>query len=264
VATIDECLGTLEQAAGRWSAQVGRELYGAFGGAFGGVLAAIAVHVARTLAPGRAPAGIDCHFLTGLRAGDAAVRAAVVREGRSLSIIDVSIADSGGTPATEARVTLVDPSALSPVDAPPDLAPVTGEGRPWAAPAGIDIPIITTLQPRTIPCDDGSTAVALRVPWDDAEGSCAAEAACLAGDLAVGPPVAEACGDTWTPHPNPDFALRFATMRTTSDEVVGIGRLAGVDAGLAAVTIDVRSAAGQRLAVGIASSLLLGPREGAS
>ena len=89
----------------------------------------------------------------------------------------------------------------------------------------------------------------------------AAEAACLAADLAVGPPVAEACADRWVPHPNPDLALRFTSVHGAGEEVVGIGRLAGVDAGLAAVTVDVRRGDGRRLAVGVATSVLLAPRE---
>ncbi|BBU24472.1 Uncharacterised protein [Mycobacterium xenopi] len=73
--------------------------------------------------------------------------------------------------------------------------------------------------------------------------------------MCVGPPVATACAGRWIPHPNPDLSLRFVGQ-VAGPELVGIGRLDRISAGLAAVNISVWSG-NELVAVGVCSSMLL-------
>lgn len=247
---------------GSWTFAVGRERHGAFGGAFGGVVSAVAVVAARSAAPGRVPAALDVHYLRGLPAGDARVVPTVVRAGRTLSVVAVDVYDGDGKLATRATATLVAPEALEPLDHPGSAGPVPTsspweDGTPWRNPPGVEVPLIATFQPRAVGRSDAhGVATALRVPWD--EPGAAAEAACLAADVCVGPPVAGAGGDRWIPHPNPDLSLRFAS-RHVGAEVVGWGRLERIEAGVATVRVEVRSD-GNLLAAGVSTSLLLARR----
>ena len=249
-------LGLTEASPGHWSLAARRELHGAFGGTFGGALAAAAVAVSRSLAPGRTPSGIDCRFLRGLSAGEALVVASVVREGRTATVVAVEVTDDQGRLCTSATVSLADRSALSGVtiDGPAPAAVAASGLGGWRTPPGVEIPIIEMLSPGVGAVGEDAIATVVRVPWG--EGQSGAEAACLAGDLCVGPPVAAALRETWVPHPNPDLSLRF-TGAEPGDEVTGVGRLIGVEGGLAAVTVNVLGA-GRTIAVGVATSLLLG------
>ena len=231
-----------------WRFEIGRELHGAFGGAFGGVVAAATIVAARSVAEGRVPSAIDCRFLRGLTAGTATAEPTVVHTGRSLSCVSVDLIAPDGRLATRSTISLVDPAALAAIDD----APITAEpvdydaATPW--PRAVPAPILDVLDPRNA---DGATAV--RVPWDDTGWD--AEAACLAADMCVGPPVAAVAMRHGAPHPNPDLSLRISGT-VDSDIVVGRGTLERVERGLATVSITV-TAAGHVVGSGVSSSLLL-------
>ena len=244
---------------GTWRFDIGRERHGAFGGAFGGLVAACTVAVARATTPGRTPVSLDARFLRGLPAGEARVVPTIVHTGRSLSCVQVDVVDAADRLATRATLYLVDPARLEPLehagrdhDAPE--ASAWAEGAPWRSPPGNDVPIITTFAPRAVGRDGArGIATALRVPWDDDDAG--AEAACLAADICVGPPVAGAFPGRATPAPNPDLSLRFAG-ELAGPEVVGWGRLDRMHHGVALVRIEVRSGA-ELLATGVSCSLVL-------
>lgn len=250
---IHELLGADRVSDGEWRFTIGRELHGAFGGAFGGVLAACALQAARDLAPGRGPAALDCRFLRGLPAGTARVTPELLHSGRSLSCVSVDVLDERDRLATRATVSLVDPEALSRVRRPGPEPPATwtpfDEAWPWPAVA----PIVATFGARSVGSGEWGIASALRVPWEGTDTS--AEAACLAGDLCVGPPVAVSMSTEPVSHPNPDLSLRFCGEVTTP-VVVGVGRTERAEAGVAAVGIEVWSGA-ELVAIGASTSLLL-------
>ena len=252
-----EFLGGERQTEGSWEFVLPVELHGAFGGAFGGVQAACAVAAARSLADGRAPCALDCRFVRGLPAGPAELSPTVIHQGRSLSCVSVDVLDERGRLATRATVSLVDPGTLHRIDRAGAAATTSGwpgyeTGSPWRSPPGAGIPIVATIAPRIVGEDERGVATALRVPWDDEDA--AAEAACLAADLCVGPPVAMALRGERVLHPNPDLSLRFAAA--PSHELVGVGRLEVIVAGLAVVHVEVWSG-GELAAVGVSTSLLL-------
>lgn len=247
-------------ADGTWRFTIGRDRHGAFGGAFGGLVAACTLVVARAAAPGRRPLSLDVRFLRGLPAGAALLRPTVVHAGRSLTCVAVDVVDATSRLATRSTVYLVEPGSLRAVDHPGEGgdAPRTmrwNEGSPWRNPPGMHVPIVSTFAPRAVGRAAQGIGTALRVPWDEPGAS--AEAACLAADICVGPPVAGAFAGTPTPAPNPDLSLRF-TGEEAADEVVGWGLLKGITAGVATVGIEVRSGAAL-LAAGVSCSLLLSP-----
>jgi acyl-coenzyme A thioesterase PaaI-like protein len=251
-----EYLGGRPGEDGTWRFHIGRELHGAFGGAFGGVVSAAAITAARSAARGRRPAAFDIRFLRGLPAGTVTATPDVLHAGRTLSCVTVDLRTDDGRLAARATVSLVADDALASVSAATtDRAlPAYDDGKPWPP---IGAPIIETLEPRTVAWPERGDAVALRVPWDDvAETS--AEAACLPGDMCVGPPVVFEPAASGLAHPNPDLSLRFAAP-ITSNEVIGVGRLERVADGLATVAIEVWSAGGL-VAVGVSTSTLLTSR----
>ncbi|MCV7260416.1 PaaI family thioesterase [Mycobacterium shimoidei] len=257
VASVDDVLGCRTDGEGL-SFELGRNMHGAFGGAFGGAVAACALRTARREAPGRTPASLDVRFLRGLPAGTAHAAATVLHAGRSLTTVSVDIADSTGRAAARATVGLADPAALHPSDTPSaEKAGLTGYsgGSDWTTPDGVEIPIVATLRPRVLGAGPSWVATGLRAPWDVAAG---AEAACLAADMCVGPPVAAACAGKWIPHPNPDLSLRFVG-EVAEPDLVGVGRLQRISGGLAAVGITVWSG-DDVVAVGVCSSMLLARR----
>jgi acyl-coenzyme A thioesterase PaaI-like protein len=246
-----EFLGATPGENGTWRFSLGRELHGAFGGAFGGVVAAATVVAARPLAEGRIPAALDIRFLRGLPAGAATATATLLHSGRSLSCVSVDLCQEDGRLAARATTSFVAPEALAPINRDHDehVLPTYDEGRQWPP---IGAPIIETLAPRAVPWENAE-ALVIRIPWED--GDTSAEAACVAADMAVGPPVVFGLTDEQVGHPNPDLSLRFAGPVTGRD-VIGVGRLARVHAGLATVTIEVWSGAAL-VAVGVSTSMLL-------
>jgi acyl-coenzyme A thioesterase PaaI-like protein len=241
---------------GGWWFTIPRDLHGAFGGAFGGIVAAACVAAARSCAEDRAPMALDCRFIRQLPAGNARFETATLASGRSLTTVSIDVIGPDDRLATRATVSLAAPEALTDeIDAPGPTVDVTSyaDAAPWREPPGVEIPIVSTLAPRGSRSDGGFSTVVM-IPWN-AEPARSAEAACVAADICVGPPVAAASPERWIPHPNPDLSLRFAGPVATR-ELCGVGRLRRVSDGVAAVTIEV--IADQRLvAVGTSTSMLL-------
>lgn len=229
------------------------ELQGAFGGAFGGAVAAGALAAALSLADGRAPAALDVNFLRRLPSGTARARATVLRTGKSLTFTSVDVLDAEGRAAARVTITFVDPDVLDEREPVLRDAPAILDPKPWRTPSGITAPILETLQPRIGPTDDGGMACIITLPWDDPAAS--AEAACFAGDLCVGPPVAAVMGDRHVAHPNPDVSLRFLPGGV-GREVTGVARLEGMSGGLAVQTVRVYQGA-RPVAAGTSMSLLI-------
>lgn len=261
--TVLEHLGLTPGGDGGWRLSAPESLHGAYGGAFGGFLAASTVAVAREAAPGRLPFALDCQFVRGLRGDDAPVRAEVVRAGRSMTVVAVTISD-GGDVVTRATVMLADPSSLDDWNVGDrGTAPAgTAEAKPWRHPPGRRVGIIDTLAPRANREAGGGIATTIRVPWSEPDGGASAEVACMAADLATGPPVEASFDGTWRPHPNPDLSLRFLPRAMAAGEVTGVGTLDGTVAGVAMMSLAVW-AGGQRVAVGVCTSLVSPPPIGA-
>lgn len=254
-------LGVTPAGDATWRAQAPEALHGAYGGAFGGLLAAMSVAVARETVPGRRPFALDCQFLRGLGGNDAVIASEVVRSGRSLSAVAVTIAEEGRI-ATRATVLLADLAALDDWevgDAGQSPSGTTG-AKPWRHPPGRRVGIIDTLAPRSNREPGGGVAATIQIPWPEPETDAGAEAACLAADIATGPPVEAAFDGEWRPHPNPDLSLRFLPRPMSSTEITGVGRLEGVVGGVAMMTLQVWSA-GSLAAVG-ASTALVAPAPG--
>ena len=167
----------------------------------------------------------------------------------------VDVVDGHGRLAARASITFVDPAVLDQRDPMPTERPAVREAQRWRVPAGVAAPILDTLDPRIGPADDGSVACVITLPWDDPDAG--AEAACFAGDLCVGPPVARAMGDRYVAHPNPDVSLRFLATET-GREVTGMARTEAMAGGLALQVIRVYADAGL-VATGTSMSLLLAP-----
>ena len=123
-----EALGARPDGEARWRARTPEHLQGAYGGTFGGLLAALAVGSAAGVEPGRVPFSLDAQFLRGLRGEEAEIRCEIVRSGRSLTAVAVSILD-GDSLATRATVMLADVGVLDDWDLVPDHpAPPAGGG----------------------------------------------------------------------------------------------------------------------------------------
>jgi hypothetical protein len=256
--TALEHLGVTPDGTG-WRVSAPESLHGAYGGAFGGFLAAITVAVAREAAPGRVPFALDCQFVRGLRGAQAPARADVVRRGRSMTVVSVTITEDDDV-ATRATVLLAEPSSLDDWHvADRGAAPAgTAEAKPWRHPPGRRVGIIDTLAPRANREPDGGIATTINTPWPEPDCDAGAEVACMAADLATGPPVEASFDGTWRPHPNPDLSLRFLPRPVTAAEVTGVGTLDGTVAGVAMMSLAVW-AGGQRLAVGISTALVSPP-----
>ncbi len=248
------------QADGTWRFEIGRERHGAFGGAFGGLLAASCVHTALGTVPGKAAVSADLRFVRGLPAGTARFVPTILHDGRTLTTMTVDVFDERDRLATRATIGLAARGVLAELDhpgaspEPPDSLP-WAEGVPWKTGTAADAPLVESFQPRAVGRGPLGIATALPVPWgDDPAGS--AQAACLAADMSVGPPVAGAFPDNPTPAPNPDLSLRF-TGRPAAREVVGWARLERIDHGLATTRIEVWCGT-DLVAVGVSCSLILG------
>ena len=257
---FSERLRGTQQTDGEWQFDLDEELNGAFGGTNGGALASICVFVARSAAPGRMPISIDARFIRSFRPGFARVVPSVLNEGRTLSTVSVDVLTSEGKLATRSTVSLVRPEALAEIDrtghrsAPADLLSFA-DGRAWRQPPGHPgIPLIDTFSPRQMASGEDGIATGTRVIWSDPDAS--AEAACIAADISVGPPVAGALKGMPLAMPNPDISLRFSGAGLTGDHLVSNCRLEGVTGGLATTSLQVWSDT-TLIAVGISSTTCL-------
>lgn len=250
-------------ADGAWTFDLGRELHGAFGGANGGVVGATCVAAARLVAPGRAPAGLDVRFIRGLTEGAAKVVPAVLHEGRTLSVVSVDIFDTRGKLCTRATVSMANLKALEPFEhagfgGAPEGWSTYDAGKPWAKPAsGVEVPLIDTFGPRLTGTGARGYATEVKVLWDE-PGTCA-EAACIAADISVGPPVGSAMGGKPIPIPNPDLTLRFCSEPPLPKTMVSACRLEHISRGIASTRIEVRTPgpSGQLVAIGVSTTTLL-------
>jgi acyl-coenzyme A thioesterase PaaI-like protein len=242
-------------AEGSWSFELEAPFNGAFGGTNGGVLSALCVFVARSLT-GRRPSSVDSRYLRGFRPGTARVVPTVLNRGRTLSVVSVDVFDADDRLCTHSTVTLAERNALAEalhhaagVTIPDSIKPVA-EGKVWRSPAGQPIPLIETFQPTAVGGSGDETATATKVVWQ--EPGTAAEAACIAADISVGPPVARAVrGAASTP--NPDLSLRFCSEPEVGDHLVASCRLECIDGGLASTRINVWSGV-TLLAIGISTT----------
>jgi len=244
---------------GVWTFEIDKRFNGAFGGTNGGVLSAISVHVARQLS-GRRVASIDSRYIRGFRPGTARVVSRLVNKGRTLTVMDVDIVDAQDRLCTHSVVTLVEQNALA-ADVqrsdhliPPEDLAAWQDGKPWRLPKGpMEIPLIETFEPTALGGSDLTTITGTRVIWR--ESGTSAEAACIAADISVGPPVARAVrGAASTP--NPDLSLRFCGSSDPADFLAASCTLRSIDGGLASTSIDVWNGA-DLLAVGVSTTTCL-------
>jgi acyl-coenzyme A thioesterase PaaI-like protein len=233
------------QQNGEWQFDLDEEFNGGFGGTNGGTLAAVCVFVARDIAPQRIPIGIDARFIRGFRPGIAQVVPTVLNAGRTLTTVSVDIVTAQGKLATRGTVSLALPEALAEVDkestraVPEGLTPFA-ESRVWRQPKGFGgIPLIDTFSPRMMGASDAGIATGCKIIWDD--DAATAEAACIAADISVGPPVAGALKGMPLAMPNPDISLRFTGVQARGGHLVSCCRLEGVNAGLATTSLAVFS-----------------------
>jgi acyl-coenzyme A thioesterase PaaI-like protein len=260
VTTLVEFLAVEEAEEGVYFG-VTKKLSDAFEGTLGGVVAACSLVAARAMSSERRPFALDCRFLRSLEEGYVYAEPWLISEGRTTTVVGVQVMDEQGTLVAIATASFVERDALHPLDDSAMVRPGASVTYAEASPLQlrrVDTPILGTLQPRVKLTEAGLIASVLRVPWDDLDGT-GPEAACLAADLSVGPPVAAELGDEWVPHPNPDLSLRFAS-EDTDEEVAGVTRLERVGRGVAAVRIEVFSGI-ELVAVGCSTSLLLGSGE---
>lgn len=226
--------------------------HGAFGGVFGGFLASACIEAARRAAPGRVPNAIDCRFVRGLREPDAVARPTVLHAGRSLTNVSVDLVGSDGKLCTRSLVSLVEPGVLHALDRPGTTHRWRDHGDASAWPA--IAPIVEALDPRIVGEDERGTGTAVVVPWMPLDGR-SAEAACVATDMAVGPPLGTIAAGERISTPNPDLAVRFCG-EITSPVIVGVGRVERASGGVAVLSVEAWSD-GRIVATGISSALLV-------
>jgi len=249
-----------QQQNGEWQFDLAEELNGGFGGTNGGTLAAVCVFVARSTAVPRIPISIDARFIRGFRPGLAQVIPTVLNAGRTLTTVSVDIVTTQGKLATRGTVSLVAPEALADVDKTPTRMVPEGltsfaESRVWRQPKGFGgIPLIDTFSPRLMGVNDEGIATGSKIIWDDPDAT--AEAACIAADISVGPPVAGALKGLPLAMPNPDISLRFTGAVASTDHLISCARLEGVNAGLATTSLAVWSDA-ELIGVGISTTTCL-------
>jgi len=235
-----------------------KSLNGGFGGTNGGVLAAICIDAARSLANDRVPIGIDSRFIRNFPPGPAKVTVTPLNIGRSLSTISVDIVRDDGKLATRGTISFVNLSALEPIDigdipAPDENRLDPGQGRVWKEPASQEIPLIKTFRPRLLGKTSTGIVTASDTIW---KSGSLQEAACIAADLSVGPPVAAALKGRPLAMPNPDLSLRFCRQSATPGHLVSTCQLASINQGLATTTLEVRDQ-GVLIATGTSSTTCL-------
>lgn len=242
----------------RWSFELDQRYNGAFGGTNGGVLSAISIHAAR-LTTQRRPASIDSRYIRGFRPGMARVVTTTINQGRTLSIIAIDIFDTDDRLCTHSVATLVEQSALAAeVQMVSGVLPETDltsweDGKLWRQPPGVNIPLIDTFEPRSLGGKNQQTTTATKLLWR--EDHTEAEAACIAADISVGPPVARAVkGAASTP--NPDLSLRFCGTSEPEGYLIASCELLAIVNGLASTSVSVWNRR-ELLAVGVSSTTCL-------
>lgn len=257
VTTVTEFLGARPDGDGSWTFALGERVHGAFGGVFGGAVAAACVLAARPAAAGRRPFSLHTTFVRGLATPTCTATVGVVNAGRTVTTVAVDLHDEAGKAAARSTVTFAAPEALSSQsDAGAVPVPEFGdEGTRVSMSLAGNPPIVEVMEPRIVGRPSGGYAHAVRVPWDP-DGASAAEASCMAADFCVGIPVGAALTQI-VPMPNPDLSVRFVGERPSA-ELVGVGRLAGIDDGVAATQVEVWTPGGRLVAVGLSSAVLLG------
>ncbi|MCZ6640918.1 MAG: thioesterase family protein [Gammaproteobacteria bacterium] len=266
--------GFLDTFAGRkrsdslWSFELEEHFNGAFGGTNGGVLSALSVYVARVETE-RRPASIDSRYIRGFRPGTARVEVTTIRKGRTLSVLGIDIFDGNDRLCTHSVITLVEQSGLAEnIQHLNQVLPAAHlatwkDGKLWRQPTGQIIPLIDTFEPRSLGGNNlrsnnlrskkNETATATKVVWQ--EPGTSAEAACIAADISVGPPVARAVqGGASTP--NPDLSLRFCGTNDPGEHLIALCELRSIVSGLASTSISVWNRA-ELLAVGVSSTTCL-------
>ena len=257
--TAAEFLGARLSEVGDAIFELGEEIHGAFGGVFGGAVAAACLMAARPAALGRRPFSLHTTFVRGLATPTCRASVEVVNSGRTISTVVVDLHDEAGKLAARSTATFAAPEALSPQAHPgrvaaPELSEFD-EGATISFGGPKQAPIVAILEPRMVGQPSGGYAHAVRIPWD-ADPATSAEAACMAADFCVGIPVGSALSE-FVPMPNPDLSLRF--LGEESDDVmIGVGRLARLDAGVAGTQVEVWTGSGTIVAIGLSSTVLLG------
>lgn len=254
---------------GAISFALGDGLRGAFGGVFGGGIAAATLWAARRADPGRRPISLHTTFLKTLRPGDQRAEIDVAAQGRTATTVTVRLLDPDGDLAAVATVTLAEADALVELRAAPLRSPeldAWDDGWALPLPEGVEAPLMDTLPLRITGMPEGGFAHAVRVPWPEALD--VEEAAAMMGDYCGGLAVGAALGPEGTsiPVPNPDLSLRFVG-NAWGELIVGVGRLAKIDGGVAATHVEVWTGPDDHwspgddrvtlLAVGLSSAVLL-------
>lgn len=225
---------------GAWRFELEERFNGAFGGTNGGVLTALSVFVARS-GSGRRATSIDSRYLRSFRPGAARVVPTVLNAGRSLTVVRVDVVDAGGRLCTHSTVTLAAPEVLardlnrSGGLARPDMSDFAA-GRPWPQPPKQPIPMLDTFRPTSLGATDDDVFTGVASVFD--EPGTSAEAACIAADISVGPPVMRAARGGAS-IPNPDLSLRFVRTAPPAAHLVGVCSLDAIDAGIATTRIAV-------------------------
>lgn len=252
--TLHAFLGAEQLDEGRWRFSPGSDVYGAFGGVFGGIVASCTLVAARAAAPGRLPNALDIRFVRGLVEGGAIATATVLASGRSLTNVAVDLVDAQDRLCARSTISLVDTAVLEPFErstAEPTSWTPYAEARSFPPVA----PIVSMIDPRFVGQRDETFALEVTIPWDDDGHD--AEASCVAGDMAVGPPLGFGA-PSGVGTPNPDLSLRFCgPVRTPT--AVGLGRWQRSWGGVAAVGVEVWSD-DALAAIGVSTALLLPPR----
>ena len=256
----------LERFAGRrcgdhlWEFQLATEVNGGFGGTNGGVLAAICINVARSLAPGKTPVGLDARFLNGFRPGLATIKAMTLSAGRTMNVVSIDILDEQQRPATRGTVSLVNTASLAGIsgdfaDRPERELLSYTDGKVWREPPTQPIPLIETFKPRYLGKDNFGISTAVDIIWN--EPDTLAEACCIAADISVGPPVARAMKRQPLSIPNPDLSLRFTGAELSPSWLLSTCKLASLNIGIAATSLEVTSG-NTLLAVGVSTTICTG------
>ncbi len=224
--------------AGRWSFDLAERFNGAFGGTNGGVLAAIAVHTARRESSGRRPTSVDARFIRSCPPGVATVEISALNVGRTLSVYSVDVVGSNGKLCTRAGVTVVAAIQLAGDVSEENLNDQPhyddAEAKAWLHPRGFKVPLIDSFKPRS--CHQGRlTTTRVLLPWE--ESNTAQEAACVASDISVGPPVGRAVKGR-AGIPNPDLTLRFTPAPEIVSQVEARCELVDLNVGQATTRID--------------------------